>query len=99
MVDPFSVRFQPVDDDADPDEEASRRDPAGQRPEPGPAREAERDPYPLAGPILEGARSELLRGRCSACDSRLRVRLEPDQQGSVRVRCPICGRTGEVQAP
>jgi hypothetical protein len=60
------------------------------------SQEAERDRYPLAGPILEGAGSRVLRGRCSGCEARLRVRLGGDQAGPVRVRCPICGKTRSV---
>lgn len=96
------VQFEPVFSDATPKEtedESARSQPlasSGQRARTQ-TREARRDPFPLAGPILEGARSELLRGRCSACESRLRVRLDPSAGRVVRIRCPICGHTGEIQ--
>lgn len=95
MSDPQPVRFRPVEDeeDAASTEAEDRRSPSP--PDDEPVREAERDPYPLAGPILEGTRSTLLRGRCSACEARLRVRL--DERKPLRVRCPICGNTRRIE--
>ncbi|MDX1611453.1 MAG: hypothetical protein R3185_03725 [Candidatus Thermoplasmatota archaeon] len=64
-----------------------------------PARRAGRDPYgrekfPLAGPILEKAQHRELRGKCSQCESRLRLKV--GNQATVTVRCPICGHTRTV---
>lgn len=65
------------------------------------ARVAEKDPFsnerfPLAGPIIERARPRELRGRCSSCESRLRITVR--QAGPRTIQCPICGheRTVEV---
>jgi ribosomal protein S27E len=97
------VRFEPVED-AQPDAQPQPAGPELEEPdvetlaEADEAREAERDPFPLAGPILDGARSRVLRGRCSGCEARLRVELDGDASGPARVRCPICGRTGEIDA-
>lgn len=93
---PEPVRFQRVDDDGGSDPEAPEPD-ASPIEASGEVREAEQDPYPLAGPILEEARARELRGQCSSCQARLRLRLEPGRSGKVTVRCPICGRTAEVE--
>lgn len=50
--------------------------------------------FPLAGPIVEEGTREL-KGRCSKCDSRLRVRVR--SRGAVRVRCPICGNVRRIE--
>lgn len=88
----------PADADArEPTSPSSGTDRVPPVDEPGTVREAERDPYPLAGPILEEARARELRGRCSSCEARLRLRVDDETRGSLSVRCPICGRTDEVE--
>lgn len=52
------------------------------------------DRFPLAGPIIERARKRELRGRCSSCESRIRLRV--DGPGPKTVRCPICGHTRRI---
>lgn len=51
--------------------------------------------FPLAGPIVDDATTRQLKGRCSSCQSKLRIRIRED--GPVRVRCPICGHARELQ--
>lgn len=52
------------------------------------------DRFPLAGPIVDDATTRQLKGRCSSCQSKLRIRVRQD--GPMRVRCPICGHTREL---
>lgn len=97
------MTFEPVDEPAGASEPSPEpaEDPASP-PAPEPEQsvlEAERDPYPLAGPILEEARARVLRGRCSSCEARLRLQLKEGSRPPVRVRCPICGHTGEIDTP
>lgn len=98
--------FEPVSREEDPQPSGEQRgegEPSpipDERPsgdQPSRVEGAKPDPFPLAGPILENARSEILRGRCSSCDSRIRVQLEEPDAASVRVRCSICGHTRRVQ--
>lgn len=51
--------------------------------------------FPLVGPILERSNQRLVRGVCSKCNTRLRVRVKG--RGPVRVTCPICGHARRVQ--
>lgn len=51
--------------------------------------------FPLAGPILESSTGRQLKGRCSQCQTRLRVRVKGP--GTVKIRCPICGHTRKLQ--
>ncbi len=51
--------------------------------------------FPLAGPIVDDATTRQLKGRCSSCESKLRIRVRED--GPVRVRCPVCGHTRKIQ--
>lgn len=59
-----------------------------------PIRAFEQERFPLAGPILSSSQREL-KGRCTGCDSRLRIRVR--SEGTVKVRCPICGRTKRIR--
>lgn len=52
------------------------------------------DRFPLAGPIVDSATSRRLKGKCSRCDSKLRLKLR--EEGPVRVRCPICGHARTI---
>lgn len=51
--------------------------------------------FPLAGPIVDGATTRQLKGRCSSCESKLRIRVRED--GPVKVRCPVCGHARKIQ--
>ncbi len=51
--------------------------------------------FPLAGPILEASTGRELKGRCSKCETRLRIRV--NGPGAVKVRCPICGHTRRIE--
>lgn len=104
------IVFEPVDPSEAPSEEPAEPDArrADEGPVKDPAddalptglspakrrREIDADRFPLAGPIIEEAAREL-RGRCSSCDSRLRIRVR--SHGTVRVRCPICGHASRIE--
>lgn len=53
------------------------------------------DRFPLAGPIVDGATSRQLKGKCSSCESKLRIRVRDD--GPVKVRCPVCGHARQLE--
>lgn len=68
------------------DEPSSGRDPSSYLDEPR---------YPLAGPIVREATGRKLKGVCSRCDSKLRLRVRGP--GTVKVRCPICGHSKSIR--
>lgn len=91
------MTFEVVDEDPDRAETS-----ASSEPEPGveELEEAKVEPFheeafPLAGPILESSSGRELKGRCSACETRLRIRVKGP--GTVRVRCPICGHARRIE--
>lgn len=89
------VRFEPVQ----PPKEASAVEVTDEDSEDtGPGGNlAQAEALPLAGPILDEARSKVLRGRCSACDTKLRVSLDGPDVSQVRVRCPICSHARLIE--
>lgn len=95
------VQFEVVDEGTDAADQAPSGS-AGQAPEPAPEEleEAKVEPFdeesfPLAGPILESSSGRELKGRCSSCETRLRIRVKGP--GTVRVRCPICGHARRIE--
>lgn len=93
--------------DPSPPERAAGEDPMAAldpetsgSPDPSELEEAEVEPFdeadfPLAGPILEAGKARELTGRCSSCETRLRIRV--NGPGAVRVRCPICGHARRIE--
>ncbi len=51
--------------------------------------------FPLAGPIVDDATTRKLKGKCSSCESKLRIRVRED--GPVKVRCPVCGHARTLE--
>ncbi len=91
--------FEPLNPADLLDEPAQRPRPLSMLDEPSPGRDPssylDEPRYPLAGPIVREATGRKLKGLCSRCDSKLRLRVRGP--GTVKVRCPICGHSKRIR--